>query len=700
MQKLVLEGNIAEAEEMTAEKILHKGGAKYLPVGSISMKFDGDFSHYERILDLANALAEVTYRSGGVQFKREYFTSFPDSCIAIKITADKPKSVSFTLSAETPFRQSFKESGGMLVMQGEAPQKIRRDDDKNIVFTYSDDPASRGICFTTAVKVIADNAKYVHGDIVVEHSNEAVILIGIETNYNGFSRSPFTDGKEHEKRCLEHIASLADYNRIKDTHTKDFSALYHRASLNLGGAEKNGTTDARLAEFDGSDLGLYELIFNVGRYLLISSSRPGTQAANLQGIWNEKTMPPWSSSYTVNINTEMNYWPAFTANLAECFEPFLELLEKMRATGRVTAEKIYGASGFTAFHNTDIWGKTSPVENAYERISCRHAYWNMAAGWMAVQLYDLYDYTRDKEILKNRIYPLMKDAAQFLMDIMIEDENGCSIVCPSSSPENNYLLDGDLCALAKTTTMTVSIIKELFDRLQKASEILEDDAGFIGKIKKMKLPELKGDSEGRLLEWDREVQEDDRHHRHVSHLFSLFPGELIDPETTPELAAMCQKSLEARGDEGTGWSLAWKVNLYAMLRLGDRALDILKNQLNLVHPNDVRGSYEGGTYANMLCAHPPFQIDGNFGAAAGIINMLLQSKAGKITLLPALPKAWKEGSFKGLVAKGNIAVNAAWQEGSITELSLVSPVSQQVEVIAGEKRWNVTLHSGQELKIR
>ena len=324
----------------------------------------------------------------------------------------------------------------------------------------------------------------------------------------------------------------------------------------------------------------------------------------------------------------------------------------------------------------------------------------MAAGWMAVQLYDLYDYTRDKEILKNRIYPLMKDAAQFLMDIMIEDENGCSIVCPSSSPENNYLLDGDLCALAKTTTMTVSIIKELFDRLQKASEILEDDAEFIGKIKKMKLPELKGDSEGRLLEWDREVQEDDRHHRHVSHLFSLFPGELIDPETTPELAAMCQKSLEARGDEGTGWSLAWKVNLYAMLRLGDRALDILKNQLNLVHPNDVRGSYEGGTYANMLCAHPPFQIDGNFGAAAGIINMLLQSKAGKITLLPALPKAWKEGSFKGLVAKGNIAVNAAWQEGSITELSLVSPVSQQVEVIAGEKRWNVTLHSGQELKIR
>lgn len=699
LQRLVLDGKIAEAEELTVKEILHDNGAKYLPVGSVYIKSEGEFSDYKRTLDLEKAVAEVTYTSGGVNFKREYFASFPDSCIAIRITADKPKSVSFTLSAETPFKSTFKESGGMLIMQGESPYKFHMDENRKITLTYSDEPSERCTGFTTAVKVIADNQKFVYGDIAVENSDEAVIFICIETGYSGFDRHPFTSGRPHEKLCVEHISKLSDFESVKLSHIKDFSELYSRAAIDLCSPENSEDTDVRLKNADTGDIGLYELIFNFGRYLMISSSRQGTLATNLQGIWNEHTIPPWASAYTVNINTEMNYWPAFSTNLAECFEPFVDLLEKMRINGRITAKQLYGANGFVAFHNSDIWGKASPVGKEPGRPACRWGYWNMASGWMSVQLYDLYEYTLDKDLLKNRIYPIMKEAAEFYMDTMIEDSDGSYILSPSTSPENQYVLNGENCAIAKYTTMTTSIIKELFDRLKSAADILGEDDEFIMKLRKIKLPELKADSEGRLLEWDREYPEQDRHHRHVSHLFSLFPGELINPETTPELAEMCKKSLEARGDGGTGWSLAWKVNLYAMLRLGDRALDILKNQLNLVRRNDMDYGIAGGTYPNMLCAHPPFQIDGNFGVAAGIANMLLQSKPGKITVLPALPKTWKNGSFKGLVAKGNVSVSAAWKDGRIAYLSVVSPVSQHITITAGEKLFEADIESGKEIRI-
>lgn len=699
LQQLMREGKVIEAEEHTAKNILNKNVASYLPVGNVYIKSDAAYSGYKRTLDLKTAVATVTYSVGDVNFRREYFVSYPDSCIAIKITADKPKSVSFTLSAEKAFRGGFREENGILYMSGEAPICIFEEEGKTVL-EYSEKPEERGISYTAAVKVIADSCVYSYGDLTVEGSSEAIIFICIETSYNGFNVSPNVGGRDHFALCKARIEALSDYEKIKERHISDFSSLYGRTEISLGEKESDLDTDVRLLGFDGSDTGLYELLFNFGRYLMISSSREGTEATNLQGIWNEKTVPPWRSDYTVNINTEMNYWPAFPCNLADCFEPFLTQLEKMRETGRNTAKKMYGAGGFTAHHNSDIWGRTTPVSGEAGRKSCVWGYWNMASGWMAVQLYDLYEYTLDKAVLRDRIYPIMKEAAEFYIDIMVEDEDGTSIVFPSTSPENQYVLNGERCSIAKTTTMTVSIIKELFDRILKACDVLKADSLFAEKIKKIKLPDYKCDSEGRLLEWENEKPEADRNHRHVSHLFSLFPGELISPEKTPELADMCKKSLEARGDGGTGWSLAWKVNLYAKLLLGDRALDILKNQLNLVRGDGT--SYfglVGGTYPNMLCAHPPFQIDGNFGAASGIANMLLGSTLGRITLLPALPKAWANGSFRGLVAKGNVTVDAAWKDCKVTSLTLTPHAFYKTEVAVNGQTFSVELTPEKTVKI-
>ena len=699
LQELMREGKVIEAEEHTAKNILNRNVASYLPVGNVYIKSDGEYSNYKRTLDLKTAVADLTYSVGGVNFRREYFVSYPDSCIAVRITADKPKSVSFTLSAETAFKGGFKEENGILYMSGEAPISTFEEDGK-VILDYRDNPDERGISFTAGISVIADSCVYSYGDLTVENSDEAVIFICIETSYNGFDVPPHEKGRDHFALCKARIEGLSDYDKIKERHISDFSALYGRAEISLSEKENDLDTDVRLMGFDGSDTGLYELIFNFGRYLMISSSREGTEATNLQGIWNEKTVPPWRSDYTVNINTEMNYWPSFPCNLAECFEPFLTQLEKMHETGRNTAKKMYGARGFTAHHNSDIWGRTTPVSGDAGRNACVWGYWNMASGWMAVQLYDLYEYTLDKAVLKDRIYPIMKDAAEFYIDIMVEDEDGTNIVFPSTSPENRYILNGERCSIAKTSTMTVSIIKELFDRIEKSCEILGIDRDFAEKIKKIKLPDYKCDSEGRLLEWENEKTEADRNHRHVSHLFSLFPGELISPEKTPEVAKMCKKSLEARGDGGTGWSLAWKVNLYAKLLLGDRALDILKNQLNLVRGDGT--SYVGmvgGTYPNMLCAHPPFQIDGNFGAASGIANMLLQSTSGKITVLPALPKAWANGSFKGLLAKGNVAVDAYWHDCKVTSLTLTPHAHVKTEVVANGQSFSLELSPEKAVKL-
>ncbi len=693
-RKLALDGKKLEAQRLLEENFNGAWSQAYLPLGDIDIKFllNGKTSEFRRDLDMQNAVASVEYKIGDVKIEREYIASHPKNIIAINIKNDAESGIDFSLSFASALKHSTRYENGYFVIDAECPQKTdaARGDCVENFYQYSD--SEKGISSRSIVKIIDENAEISSSEekngtgVFVKGSKNTTIIFSCETSFNGFDKHPEREGKEYKNACLQYVQNCEglSFEEIKAEHISDYKKYYDRVCLDLCGENKTDVpTNERLENFkkDKNDKNLYTLLFNYGRYLTIASSRSGTQPTNLQGIWNDRPCPPWNSNYTININTEMNYWPTLMLNLEEMHEPMIRLCEDLCSCGKKTAYDFYHADGFCSHHNTDIWRMTHPVPG-----NSSWSFWPMSSGWLSRHLFDHYEYTGDVNFLKEKAYPIMKEAARFYLDLLIADDDGHLIFAPSTSPENDYEIGDEDCSVSETTAMTMSIIKELFLNCIKSCEILGTDEEFknLLKQKEENLLPLRIGSKGQVLEWYLEEKDGDPHHRHTSHLYALHPANLITKEETPELFEACKQSLRMRGDDGTGWSLGWKINFWARLCDGDHALTLLQNQLRF--KDETKEVYRGGgTYANLFDAHPPFQIDGNFGASSGICEMLLRSIDNRIYLLPALPTSWETGSVTGLKAKGNVTVDISWENGKLKEYKLQN-ANENTEVFYDSKK--------------